>query len=37
MFTAKVSDSIDTNFISPLFLYSQIQIERVNYVERPLD
>lgn len=39
LFTAKVSDSIDTSFISPpfFFLYSQIQIERVNYVERPLE
>lgn len=45
MFTAKVSDSIDINFISlPHFLcfffffwYSQIQIERVNYVEKPLE
>lgn len=38
LFTAKVSDSIDTRFISLIFFpYSQILIERVNYVERPLE
>ena len=39
LFTAKVSDSIDTSFFSPpfFFLYSQIRIERVNCVERPLE
>lgn len=37
LFTAKVSDSIDTSFTSPRFLCSQIQIERLNYVERPLE
>lgn len=37
LFTAKVSDSTDTSFISPRFWYSPIQTERGNYVERPLE
>lgn len=39
LFTARSVTPIDTSFISPpfFFLYSQIQIERVNYVERPLE